>query len=204
MQVGESTLKTLVEGQKQFQIPLYQRQYSWDTAQLSQLWEDVVEQYDLLTPDENGRSPEAAPSHFLGSMVLAPSPLMQAHGVTPFLVIDGQQRLTTLFLAICAFAICALRDRQDRGHYEHRTSNTPSRPMSQAKAAENAHMEHETRTSGGLVALLPWSSAAKAVPPAGLGQEQGPKGSLTILWRPVRLTPDGARAWNTGNTNWCV
>jgi len=102
MQVGESTLKSLVEGQRQFQVPLYQRQYTWDTAQLSQLWEDVLEQYDLLTPDEAGRLPDASPPHFLGSMVLAPSPMMQAHGVTPFLVIDGQQRLTTVLIAICA------------------------------------------------------------------------------------------------------
>jgi len=43
MQVGESTLKSLVEGQRQFQVPLYQRQYTWDTAQLSQLWDDVLE-----------------------------------------------------------------------------------------------------------------------------------------------------------------
>ncbi len=48
MQVGESTLKTLIEGQKQFQVPLYQRQFAWESSQLSQLWEDVLEQYDLL------------------------------------------------------------------------------------------------------------------------------------------------------------
>src|SRR4051812_43454557 len=102
MQVGESTLKTLIEGQKQFQVPLYQRQYSWEASQLSQLWEDILEQYDLLSPDEDGHVPESPPSHFLGSMVLAPSPMMPAHGVTPFLVIDGQQRLTTLLIAICA------------------------------------------------------------------------------------------------------
>jgi uncharacterized protein with ParB-like and HNH nuclease domain/alkylated DNA nucleotide flippase Atl1 len=102
MQVGESTLKTLIEGQKQFQIPLYQRQFAWGDSQLSQLWEDVLEQYDLLTPDEFGHLPESPPTHFLGSMVLAPSPMMHAHGVTPFLVIDGQQRLTTLLIALCA------------------------------------------------------------------------------------------------------
>lgn len=102
MQVGESTLKTLIEGQKQFQVPLYQRQYSWESSQLSQLWDDVLEQYDLLSPDEDGHVPESPPTHFLGSMVLAPSPMMPAHGVTPFLVIDGQQRLTTLLIAICA------------------------------------------------------------------------------------------------------
>lgn len=102
MQVGESTLKTLIEGQKQFQVPLYQRQYAWQGPNLSQLWEDVVEQYDLLTPDENGNLADSPPTHFLGSMVLAPSPMMHAHGVTPFLVIDGQQRLTTLLIALCA------------------------------------------------------------------------------------------------------
>lgn len=102
MQVGESTLKELIEGEKQFQVPLYQRQYAWESPQLSQLWEDVLEQYDLLTPDENGGIDSRAPTHFLGSLVLAPSPQMQAHGVTPFLVIDGQQRLTTLLIALCA------------------------------------------------------------------------------------------------------
>jgi alkylated DNA nucleotide flippase Atl1 len=101
MQVGESTLKQLIEGEKQFQVPLYQRQYAWGRPQLSQLWEDVLEQYDLLTPDDSGPL-DMAPTHFLGSMVLAPSPMMQAHGVTPFLVIDGQQRLTSLLVALCA------------------------------------------------------------------------------------------------------
>src|SRR5207244_13558570 len=99
MQVGESTLKQLIEGEKQFQVPLYQRQYAWESAQLSQLWEDVLEQYDLLTPDEAGEPGADAPTHFLGSMVLAPSPAITATGPTPFLVVDGQQRLTTLLVA---------------------------------------------------------------------------------------------------------
>lgn len=102
MQVGESTLKQLIEGEKQYQIPLYQRQYSWSNAQLKHLWSDVLEQYDLITPDETGRIDSDAPAHFFGSMVLAPSPMMAAHSVTPYLVIDGQQRLTTLLVAMCA------------------------------------------------------------------------------------------------------
>ncbi len=111
MQVGESTLKTLIEGQKQFQVPLYQRQYAWTDSQLSQFWEDVLEQYDLLTPNENGITPKEPPTHFLGSMVLAPSPLITAVGITPFLVIDGQQRLTTLLIALCALRdYAALQD----------------------------------------------------------------------------------------------
>jgi uncharacterized protein with ParB-like and HNH nuclease domain/alkylated DNA nucleotide flippase Atl1 len=102
MEVGESTLKKQIEGQKQFQVPLYQRQYSWKEEELGQLWDDVLEQYELLTPDEGGRFEEAAPAHFLGSMVLAPSRNIRADGVAAFTIIDGQQRLTTLLLAICA------------------------------------------------------------------------------------------------------
>ena len=102
MYVKETTLKNLIEGEKQFQVPLYQRQYEWQTQQLSQLWDDILEQYDLLTPEENGQSKAGEPSHFIGSLVLAPSPSIQASGVTPFLVIDGQQRLTSLLIALCA------------------------------------------------------------------------------------------------------
>jgi alkylated DNA nucleotide flippase Atl1 len=113
MEAGESTLKNLNEGEKQFQVPLYQRAYSWETPQLAQLWDDILEQYDLITPTEAGVVDYAASTHFVGSMVLAPSPDMQAHGVTPFLVIDGQQRLTTLLVAICALRDVAIDDRAE-------------------------------------------------------------------------------------------
>ncbi len=102
MQVAESTLKELIEGEKQFQVPLYQRQYSWQGPELGQLWEDILEQYDLLTPDDQGKVDPSASTHFIGSTVLAPSPTIAAAGVTAFTVIDGQQRLTTLLIAMCA------------------------------------------------------------------------------------------------------
>ena len=102
MYVKETNLKNLIEGEKQFQVPLYQRQYEWKKAQLNQLWDDILEQYDLLTPDESGESKTDEPTHFIGSLVLAPSPSIQASGVTSFLVIDGQQRLTSLLVALCA------------------------------------------------------------------------------------------------------
>ena len=113
MYVKETTLKNLIEGEKQFQVPLYQRQYEWQTQQLSQLWDDILEQYDLLTPEENGQSKASEPTHFIGSLVLAPSPSIQASGVTPFLVIDGQQRLTSLLVALCALRdLAAVEDPQ--------------------------------------------------------------------------------------------
>jgi alkylated DNA nucleotide flippase Atl1 len=96
MRVNNTTLNGLIEGQKQFRIPIWQRQYTWRGGEHEQLWRDVLEQYSALSENATERS-----THFLGSFVLAPVDPM-ASGVTSFLVIDGQQRLTTLMLVLCA------------------------------------------------------------------------------------------------------
>lgn len=90
------TLAGVLEGKKQYQIPLYQRVYSWGKKQLGQLWSDVVELERTL-----GEDPKS--THFIGSLVLASSPDFGAIGVNKFLVVDGQQRLTTLTLLLAAF-----------------------------------------------------------------------------------------------------
>ncbi|MFJ9445271.1 DUF262 domain-containing protein [Kitasatospora sp. NPDC101235] len=95
MRAQEITFLKLVQGEKQFQVPLYQRTYSWERPQLQQLWDDVSE---LVEEHTGGRAPAA---HFLGSVVLAPGHI-QAGGVQRWLVVDGQQRLTTLMLAFTA------------------------------------------------------------------------------------------------------
>jgi uncharacterized protein with ParB-like and HNH nuclease domain/alkylated DNA nucleotide flippase Atl1 len=95
----ETTFIKLVQGEKQFQVPLYQRTYSWQRDELQRLWDDVQE---LVEEQLNGRPP--AP-HFIGSVVLAPG-RVTAGGLQRWLVVDGQQRLTTLMLAFTA-----LRDR---------------------------------------------------------------------------------------------
>ncbi|MFB6894064.1 DUF262 domain-containing protein [Kitasatospora sp. NPDC056327] len=95
MHAQEVTFIKLVQGEKQFQVPLYQRTYSWTQPELRQLWDDVS---DLVEAQLDGESPA---SHFLGSVVLAPGQLA-AGGVQRWLVVDGQQRLTTLMLAFTA------------------------------------------------------------------------------------------------------
>jgi alkylated DNA nucleotide flippase Atl1 len=96
MQAKETLFIGLVQGRtQQFQVPLYQRTYSWTERQLAQLWRDIVEQAELL---EDG---DRANRHFLGSVVLAPSPQNEAT-FPRWLVVDGQQRLTTLCLALAA------------------------------------------------------------------------------------------------------
>jgi uncharacterized protein with ParB-like and HNH nuclease domain len=94
MQASETTIRKLIEGSKQYVIPLFQRPYSWNQKHWSTLWQDVV---DLV---EDG----SARPHFFGSTVTAPARSVP-QGVGKWLLIDGQQRMTTtqLFLA-------ALRD----------------------------------------------------------------------------------------------
>lgn len=95
----ETTLQNLLGGEKQYQVPLYQRTYSWGKDQLDKLWEDI-----LQLAEDRGERPDL--THFMGSLVLAPSPAISPGGVVDWLVIDGQQRLTTLSLMLCA-----IRDR---------------------------------------------------------------------------------------------
>lgn len=93
---AETSLQKLLEGTKQYQVPLYQRTYQWGTDQLRRLWEDVA----ALAEDRGERG--TGVTHFIGSLVLAPSPALGPTGVQGFLVVDGQQRLTTLTLLLCA------------------------------------------------------------------------------------------------------
>ena len=60
----ETSLQELLEGSKQYQVPLYQRTYSWTKTQLARLWEDVKQ----LAAD---RVERPALTHFIGSLVLA-------------------------------------------------------------------------------------------------------------------------------------
>ncbi|MDQ3276392.1 MAG: DUF262 domain-containing protein [Actinomycetota bacterium] len=96
MKASETTVREILQGEKQYVIPLYQRRYSWerkdDKDPLNQLWDDIM----LL----DGNDP--ASTHFLGSVVIAPSPSNTPAGVVRWLVVDGQQRLTTLSLLLCA------------------------------------------------------------------------------------------------------
>lgn len=78
-------------GTKQGVIPLFQRPYSWDQKDWETLWTDLMAQYE-----EEGRG-----SHFMGAVVSVPVNSVPV-GVTKHLVIDGQQRLTTLSLLLSA------------------------------------------------------------------------------------------------------
>lgn len=89
MKASETSLRNLLEGGKQFQIPLFQRPYSWKKENWETLWEDLM---SLYTGAIQG-------SYFLGPIVTQSVP-GTADGISPFIVIDGQQRLTTLTIVL--------------------------------------------------------------------------------------------------------
>ncbi|MTF40351.1 DUF262 domain-containing protein [Cyanobacterium aponinum] len=89
MQAGETTLKEIIQGEKQYIVPLFQRSYSWGKPQWEQLWSDIVE---LLENESN--SP-----HFFGSIVTMQMEFLPEE-VSKFLLIDGQQRLTTILILL--------------------------------------------------------------------------------------------------------
>lgn len=132
MRAHEIDLITLIQGEKQFRVPLYQRPYSWTDKQLEQLWDDVVTEAARAPEDSDGSG------HFIGSIVLAPSPTLHAGGLQKWLVVDGQQRLTTLMLFLAA-----LRD--------HLQSADPQA----AKRITNQYLINEYQSGDNRLRVLP-------------------------------------------------
>jgi len=105
MDVHNATPADLLQGTKQYRVPIWQRQYTWRLEQHAQLWRDLLHQHDLVA----GGQGDAVAGHFLGSFVLAPVS-SSGSGVVTLQVIDGQQRLTTLMLLLCALRDVAAED----------------------------------------------------------------------------------------------
>ncbi|MBR1483419.1 MAG: DUF262 domain-containing protein [Ruminococcus sp.] len=72
----------------QYAIPVYQRNYEWSREQCEKLFEDILKAYKR---DKN---------HFCGSVVYAP--LKEEHNIHYYVIVDGQQRLTTIYLLLKA------------------------------------------------------------------------------------------------------
>ena len=89
MQAKETTLKPIIEGTNQYVVPLFQRTYCWTNAEWKTLWEDL---FDLCDED-------CQRTHFVGSIVSMPTKSVP-EGVSKYLLIDGQQRLTTVFVIL--------------------------------------------------------------------------------------------------------
>ncbi len=94
MQAGEIKFLPFIGGKKHFIIPIYQRTYSWTHEQCKQLWDDIVQ---VATSKQTE-------GHFIGSIVYVKLGESLIGNIERFMVIDGQQRLTTLSLLLVGLA----------------------------------------------------------------------------------------------------
>lgn len=98
MKITQNNFFNLLNGIKQFQIPIYQRNYAWGKEQCERLLSDIVK---AGTPGSH--------SHYIGSVIIREeTPL---GGADIYSIIDGQQRTTSISLLLLAL-----------GEYFHRNS----------------------------------------------------------------------------------
>lgn len=101
MDARKGNIFEILNGNKQFLIPVYQRYYSWDIEQCRRLWNDIV---DMQKRNKAG--------HFVGSIVNIAEQAMPT-GVQKYMIIDGQQRMTTLTLLLLALRDYAIQHPED-------------------------------------------------------------------------------------------
>lgn len=94
---SNKTYRQIMGNGLRYEIPKFQRDYTWDTEHWDDLWQDIE---TLLSDEEN--------EHYMGYLVL------QTSNNKEFKIIDGQQRLTTMSLIILA-TLKSLKDLIDGG-----------------------------------------------------------------------------------------
>ena len=94
MEAKAAKLLDFVGSSRQFAIPIYQRTYSWTERECRQLWDDIL----------RTGSNDAISAHFMGPIVCIAEGLFLPTRSPPLVVIDGQQRLTTVMLILEALA----------------------------------------------------------------------------------------------------
>lgn len=92
MKATETNCLKFLKQPNQFVIPIYQRTYSWTLKQCQQLWHDIT----------RAAMDDTVSGHFIGSVVYIERGLYHVSSVPQLLIIDGQQRLTTLSILLAA------------------------------------------------------------------------------------------------------
>lgn len=93
---GSIITNFLSQNGQQYKIPVYQRNYEWSKEQCKKLFEDIVQ------------AAKRNQLHFTGSIVF--QPFAPFKGINNSIVIDGQQRLTTIYILIKALVDASLSD----------------------------------------------------------------------------------------------
>ena len=124
LKATDANLKGLLEGDKVYQAPLLQRRYVWGRKELDELWDDIDQ---IMAGIDKSR--------FLGAVVLQDRSSGLAFEPQTYWIIDGQQRLTTLYVLLLAIAILAegRRNRRLASDIVQRLLNQSSRHVNEPK-----------------------------------------------------------------------
>lgn len=139
------------DGTKQNVIPLFQRAYTWGRDNWQTLWDDILGQYHS----------DSASTHFMGAIVSMPARTVPV-GISKHLVIDGQQRLTTIALLLCALR--SVLDPRRAGRVEDYLTNRHYEESDYFKLIPtNADREAFFQVAKGETPTLEYSSIVQAV-----------------------------------------
>ena len=115
------SVNRLFSGDLQYKVPRYQRRYVWDEANWRTLWEDMLSQLGLELHDDKSEKIKVKQreeresllvsrtenKHFTGIIV---TQTITEDDLERHIVIDGQQRLTTLQIILCVIRdMCKLK-----------------------------------------------------------------------------------------------
>ena len=78
MKVNQGSFNTILDGSKQFIIPVYQRTYSWEREHCQRLWNDIV----IMQKNKK-------PNHFIGAIVNMVESIMPM-GIQKFIIMQMQ------------------------------------------------------------------------------------------------------------------
>lgn len=104
---------------RQFTVPVYQRNYEWGKENCEELFRDVLD----------AQTHEPKPFHFLGTIVIYKNPETEEDSISgtkvdSYVVIDGQQRITTIYLFLKAlYDLCAEKDKDFKEFLKTRIEN---------------------------------------------------------------------------------
>lgn len=109
-----TTIAKMLETNVEYVIPQFQREYAWQREQWLPLWDDIQ---NVAQNIANSTGHESVPPHFMGPIVMQQRQ-GQGKGQDSYIIVDGQQRLTTILIVLRAFANasreCDLWDMEDR------------------------------------------------------------------------------------------
>ena len=96
------SIRAVFDSDNYYQIPSYQRPYSWENEQIDELWDDI------MTAFEEGKE-----EYFLGSIIVS-----KEEGDKYLEVIDGQQRLTTLMILFCVLRDLHYKEHKNKSKFK--------------------------------------------------------------------------------------